>query len=120
MLGHNLELLLFEKSVSIMESPEIWMADVEAGMKETLGKMITMAVTAFPKLSLDEWILDFPQQVIFTSIYLILTHEIEELLEELNQPVIMPSINEENKEEGEEPQEAPEQTVEQTEEPIPQ
>ena len=87
-------------------------------MKETLGKMITFAVTAFPKLSLDEWILDFPQQVIFTSIYLILTHEIEELLEELNQPEIMPAIDEENKE-GE-AQEEPEQSLEQNEEPIPQ
>ena len=32
---------------------------------------------------MDEWILDYPQQVILTTIHLILTHEINELFEEM-------------------------------------
>ena len=52
-------------------------------MQETVAKMINYAVSSFPKQSLDEWILDYPQQVIITTIHLILSHEINELLEEL-------------------------------------
>lgn len=51
-------------------------------MKDTLAKMISYAVATFPKQSLDEWVLDFPQQTIYTSIMLILTHEITELMED--------------------------------------
>jgi hypothetical protein len=51
-------------------------------MQETVGKMINFAVSSFPKQSLDEWILDYPQQVILTTIHLILTHEINELFED--------------------------------------
>lgn len=40
-------------------------------------------VASFPKKSLDEWILDHPQQIILTTIHLILTHEINELFEEM-------------------------------------
>ena len=52
-------------------------------MQETVGKLINYAVNTFPKQSLDEWILDYPQQVILTTIHLILTHEINELFEEM-------------------------------------
>lgn len=82
LLGYNDELLLFEKSVSLGESPEIWLMEIEKQMKETLSKMISFSVATFPKQSLDEWVLDFPQQIIFTSIMLILTHEITELMED--------------------------------------
>ena len=74
MIGRNNELLLFENSVGVHESVEGWMMEVERQMKETLSKMISYAVTTFPKQSLDEWVLDFPQQIIYTSIQLILTH----------------------------------------------
>jgi hypothetical protein len=52
-------------------------------MQETVGKLINYAVNTFPKQSLDEWILDYPQQVILSTIHLILTHEINELFEEM-------------------------------------
>lgn len=82
LMGYNQELLLFEKSVNLGESPEIWLLEVEKQMKETLSKMISFSVATFPKQSLDEWVLDFPQQVIYTSIMLILTHEITELMDD--------------------------------------
>lgn len=47
--------------------------------------MINYAVASFPKQSLDEWILDHPQQIILTTIHLILTHEVNELFEEMKQ-----------------------------------
>ena len=54
-------------------------------MQETIGKVINYAVNTFPKQSLDEWSLDYPQQIILTTIHLILTHEINELFEEFRQ-----------------------------------
>ncbi|CAG9319683.1 unnamed protein product [Blepharisma stoltei] len=82
MVGHNGELLLFERAVGIHEGIEGWMGEVDHQMKDTLAKMISFAVATFPKQSLDEWVLDFPQQIIYTSILLILTHEITELMED--------------------------------------
>lgn len=52
-------------------------------MQDTVAHMINYAVSSFPKQSLDEWILDFPQQVILTTVHLILTHEINELFEDM-------------------------------------
>ena len=44
--------------------------------------MINYAVSSFPNQAIDEWILDYPQQVVLTTIHLILSHEINELLED--------------------------------------
>ena len=43
--------------------------------------MVTYAVSSFPKQSLNEWVLDYPQQIVLTTLHLILTHEINEVLE---------------------------------------
>ena len=77
------ELFQFEKKVNITEKPESWLQKVELSMQNTVGKNINFAVASFPKKSLDEWILDHPQQIILTTIHLILTHEINELFEEM-------------------------------------
>lgn len=82
MFGFNEELFFFEKSVGIHEGVEGWISEVEKQMKDSLSKMISFAVSTFPKQSLDEWVLDYPQQIIFTAVLLILTHEISELMEE--------------------------------------
>ena len=67
-----------------MEGPvEQWMGKVEAAMQDTIAKQVNYAVSSFPKQSLDEWILDYPQQVILTTIHLILSHEVTELLEDM-------------------------------------
>jgi hypothetical protein len=73
------EILLLEKHVIMEDKAEKWLSDVEKEMTFTVGRLINMAITSFPIQSLDEWILDFPQQVILTTIHLILTHEINEL-----------------------------------------
>ena len=83
MVSQTKELFLFEKKINITEKPESWLQKVEMSMQETIGKNINYAVASFPKQSLDEWILDHPQQIILTTIHLILTHEVNELFEEM-------------------------------------
>lgn len=83
MISQTKELFLFEKKVNITEKPESWLQKVEQSMQDTIGKNINYAVASFPKQSLDEWILDHPQQIILTTIHLILTHEVNELFEEM-------------------------------------
>jgi len=77
------ELFQFEKKIAITDKPESWLQKVELSMQNTVGKNINFAVASFPKKSLDEWILDHPQQIILTTIHLILTHEINELFDEM-------------------------------------
>jgi hypothetical protein len=43
--------------------------------------MMSYAVTSFPNQSLDEWALDYPQQVVMSVLHLVLSHEINEVLE---------------------------------------
>jgi hypothetical protein len=38
-------------------------------------------VTSFPNQPLDEWVLDYPQQIILTTLHLIVSHEVNEILE---------------------------------------
>ena len=40
------------------------------------------AVKSFATRALDEWVLDYPQQVIMTTLNLVLTNEINDILEE--------------------------------------
>jgi hypothetical protein len=55
------DVLLFDNRVKLEGSSEIWLGQVEGEMKDTISKMISYAVTSFPKQSLDEWIIDYPQ-----------------------------------------------------------
>ncbi|CAG9323337.1 unnamed protein product [Blepharisma stoltei] len=80
--GFNGEILFFEKSVSIVGSVEAWLLEVEKEMKSTLGNMVKDTVSYFSKQSLDEWILDFPQQTVFTALMLVVTSEITEIMKD--------------------------------------
>ena len=40
------------------------------------------AVKSFATRALDEWVLDYPQQVVMTTLNLVLTNEINDILEE--------------------------------------
>jgi hypothetical protein len=61
--------------------------------------MIGYAVSSFPKQSLDEWIIDYPQQTILNTIHLILTHEINELFMDFKCKGLAPSDHSESEEE---------------------
>jgi hypothetical protein len=43
--------------------------------------MLGYAVSSFPTKPLDEWVLDYPQQIIMTTLHLIFSHEVNEILE---------------------------------------
>lgn len=101
MISFNKELFLFEKPVPIInDRPEVkevegfeiggtgtgyveeWLSKVEESMQSTMKKQMQYAVKSFATRALDEWILDYPQQVIITSLGLILTNEINDILDE--------------------------------------
>lgn len=81
MIGHMGDTLLFETPVPIIGTVEAWMSEVERQMKETLAKYTNYSISSFSKQSLDEWVLDYPQQVVINTILLILTHEVTELFD---------------------------------------
>lgn len=83
MISHRSDLLLFERSINYHPRAEVWLLKVEYSAQETVGKLIGNAVSSFPKQPLDEWIIDYPQQTILSTIHLILTHEINEMLHEM-------------------------------------
>jgi hypothetical protein len=43
--------------------------------------MLGYAVSSFPTKPLDEWVLDYPQQIIMTTLHLVFSHEVNEILE---------------------------------------
>ncbi len=43
--------------------------------------MLGYAVSSFPTRPLDEWVLDYPQQIIMTTLHLVFSHEVNEILE---------------------------------------
>jgi hypothetical protein len=83
MVSHRSDLLLFERAINYHPRAEVWLLKVEYSAQETVGKLIGHAVSSFPKQPLDEWIIDYPQQTILSTIHLILTHEINEMLHEM-------------------------------------
>lgn len=49
MINSNRELFLFEKPVEIKQGIEVWLRNVEISMQETIAKMISYAISSFPK-----------------------------------------------------------------------
>ena len=101
MISQNKELFLFEspvpidndnKSIKEVEGFEVsgtgtgnveqWLLKVEHSMQETMRKQMQYAVKSFATRALDEWVLDYPQQVVVTTLNLVLTNEINDILEE--------------------------------------
>lgn len=101
MISQNKELFLFESPVLIdnenraikeVEGYEVsgtgtgnveqWLLKVEQSMQETMRKQMQYAVKSFATRALDEWVLDYPQQVVVTTLNLVLTNEINDILEE--------------------------------------
>lgn len=90
MISLNKELFLFERPVQMVDGVEKWLVQVEKSMQETISKMLSYAVSSFPNLPLDEWILDYPQQIILSVLHLILSHEINEVLESTKRNLMNP------------------------------
>lgn len=75
--------MLFNRAINYHPRAEVWLLKTEYCAQETIGKLIGHAVSSFPKQPLDEWIIDYPQQTILSTIHLILTHEINEMLHDM-------------------------------------
>jgi hypothetical protein len=101
MISQNKELFLFESPVQIendnkaikeVEGYEVsgtgtgnveqWLIKVEKSMQETMQKQMQYAVKSFATRALDEWVLDYPQQVIMTTLNLVLTNEVNDILDQ--------------------------------------
>ena len=101
MISPNKELLLFETPVLIQNdnhsikevegyevsgtgtgNVEQWLIKVEKSMNETMKSQMQYAVKSFATRALDEWVLDYPQQIVMTTLNLVLTNEINDILEE--------------------------------------
>lgn len=95
MISQNKELFLFEQPVLIQNdnqkikevegyevsgmgtgNVEQWLMKVESSMQNSMRKQMQYAVKSFATRALDEWILDYPQQVVLTTLNLVLTNEI--------------------------------------------
>jgi len=101
MISQNKEMFLFEspvlinndnKAIKEVEGFEVsgtgtgnveqWLLKVEQSMQETMQKQMQYAVKSFATRALDEWVLDYPQQVVVTTLMLVLTNEVNDILEE--------------------------------------
>lgn len=101
MISQNKELFLFETPVLIQNdnlgikevegyevsgmgtgNVEQWLMKVETSMQASMRKQMQYAVKSFATRALDEWILDYPQQVVLTTLNLVLTNEVQDILEE--------------------------------------
>ena len=101
MISPNKELLLFETPVLIQNdnhaikevegfevsgtgtgNVEQWLIKVEKSMNETMKNQMQYAVKSFATRALDEWVLDYPQQIVMTTLNLVLTNEVNDILEE--------------------------------------
>jgi hypothetical protein len=101
MISSNKELFLFEQPVMIqndnptvkeVEGYEIsgtgtgnieqWLMKVEQSMQFSMRKQMQYAVKSFATRALDEWVLDYPQQIVISSLNLVLTNEINDILDE--------------------------------------
>lgn len=81
----ELELLRLNEPIALVESSILgenleWVIKLEHEMQQAVAKLITLAINSFTNASLEEWVLDFPLQVILTAVHMIITHEITELL----------------------------------------
>ena len=81
----ELELLRLNEPIALVDSSILgenleWVIKLEHEMQQVVAKLITLAINSFTNASLEEWVLDFPLQVILTAVHMIITHEITELL----------------------------------------
>ena len=81
MIDRHNEYLRFKKPVTSQgKGLETILKKVEVEMQGSVLHWISQSISTFPHYNLDEWILDYPVQVIISSIHLIVTHEIYEMI----------------------------------------
>ncbi len=86
LVGGDDELIRLVEPVPLGNSEKLgeaveWVLKFEYQMQQTVSKSIAQAINSFTKASLEEWVLDFPVQVVLTAAHMIITHEMSELLQ---------------------------------------
>ena len=76
----NKELLLFDQHVSMSSPIEQWLSEVELSMQDSLRKQMIDAIENFLTEPIEEWVLDYPQQICYQTLSLILSQEINDVL----------------------------------------
>lgn len=59
---------------------EEWCLQVEQSMKTAVKKHMKNAILRFTNQPMEEWVLDYPQQVSISVIHLIISQEVNEIL----------------------------------------
>ena len=72
-VGHNKELFIFDDHIRLDKDAEKWLSSIEATMKDSIRMSMKNAIERFPTEPLEEWVLDYPQQVSITVLHLILS-----------------------------------------------
>lgn len=80
LVSQNKELFLFDRHIPMAGGIETWLAQVEHAMQATNRKLMKSAVEKFVSEPIEEWALDYPQQISISVLLLILSHEITEIL----------------------------------------
>lgn len=80
MISNYKELLLFDNKVFLEDDLEKWLPNLEIQMKYTILEKINTAAQNFETMIFDEWIFQYPQYVITTSLQAIITNEINLLV----------------------------------------
>ena len=78
-LTRLIETIVLPENSKIAEDLE-WVQKLEHGMQKSMSNLISQAINSFTNTSLEEWVLDYPLQIVLTSVQMIISHEITGLL----------------------------------------
>lgn len=79
-VSSNKELFLFDQHVSMSKPLESWLAETELAMQDSLRKQMIDSIENFTREPIEEWVLDYPQQIALSTMHLILSQEITDIL----------------------------------------
>lgn len=97
----NKELFLFDQHVSMSKPLESWLSETELAMQDSLRKQMVDAIENFTQEPIEEWALDYPQQVTISTIHLILSQEINDILLGMEALTPAPATEKQEGKEGE-------------------
>lgn len=80
MLSKNRELFLFDRQVKMGRRIENWLQNVEDAMRVSVKKHMKNAILRFADQPIEEWMLDYPQQIAISTVHLVISQEINDLL----------------------------------------
>ena len=80
MVSRNKELFLFDRQIPMGRRVEQWLEKAEDAMRLSVKKHMKNGILRFSNQPIEEWILDYPQQVAITVLHIVLCQEIQDRL----------------------------------------